>query len=108
MDENTKSHIFEPSSRQSPRGKGPGLGLATIYGIVKQSRGNIAVYSEPGQGRSLNSIFLVTRKGERRPKAEPIKPKLVGGSETVLLAEDEETLRGLAERVLSQKAVTAF
>ena len=102
MDENTKSHIFEPFFTTKSEGKGTGLGLATIYGIVKQSRGNIAVYSEPGQGTVFKLYFPRYEKGGAATKSQPIKPKLVGGSETVLLAEDEETLRGLAERVLTK------
>ena len=102
MDANTKSHLFEPFFTTKTEGKGTGLGLATIYGIVKQSRGNIAVYSEPSQGTAFKIYFPRFDKPSAQKNIVTVKPAVVGGSETILLAEDEETLRGLAERVLSK------
>jgi two-component system cell cycle sensor histidine kinase/response regulator CckA len=100
MDEATKSHLFEPFFTTKAEGKGTGLGLATVYGIVKQSRGTIAVYSEPGRGTCCKIYFPRYESSGVAKKPEPARPAVVGGSETILLAEDEETLRGLAERVL--------
>ncbi len=101
MDAHTKSHLFEPFFTTKTEGKGTGLGLATVYGIVKQSRGNIAVYSEPDHG-TVFKIYL-PRLGESAlaKKHETLAPA-AAGSETVLLAEDEETLRRLAERILAK------
>jgi two-component system cell cycle sensor histidine kinase/response regulator CckA len=101
MDEDTKSHLFEPFFTTKSEGKGTGLGLATVYGIVKQSHGTIAVSSEPGRGTSFKIYFPSLATSAVSKKSETVKPAAVGGSETILLAEDEETLRGLAERILS-------
>jgi PAS domain S-box-containing protein len=100
MDAETVSHIFEPFFTTKDPGKGTGLGLSTVYGIVKQSEGLVHVYSEPGRGTTFK-VYLprVDEDGAvERPKvateAEP------GGSETVLLAEDENSLRILIREVL--------
>jgi len=99
MDEATRSHIFEPFFTTKPPGKGTGLGLSTVYGIVQQSGGQIHVESSPKAGTTFR-IFLpkvdqpveAQRAGERAARG--------GGSETVLLVEDEHAVRRLIQRVL--------
>jgi two-component system cell cycle sensor histidine kinase/response regulator CckA len=100
MDAETKAHIFEPFFTTKSLGKGTGLGLATVYGIVAQSGGAIAVESEPGRGSAF-SVYLPSAeepKAERKPA--PAEPSARGGHETILLAEDEPAVRELLEGVL--------
>ncbi|SEM01299.1 PAS domain S-box-containing protein [Syntrophus gentianae] len=99
MDLDTRSKIFDPFYTTKEQGKGTGLGLATVYGIVRQHEGMIHVYSELGQG-SLFSIYLpITERTEEKTLVEPQGPA-PGGHETILLAEDDEPLRFLAEEIL--------
>jgi PAS domain S-box-containing protein len=102
MTPETKERIFEPFFTTKEKGKGTGLGLSTVYGIIQQSGGNIWVYSEPGLGTTFK-IYLPTIEGDTesfRPAAVPTK--LLQGSETVLLVEDEEMVRKLACTVLEK------
>jgi PAS domain S-box-containing protein len=103
MDSETQSHIFEPFFTTKDAGKGTGLGLATIYGIVKQSRGFIWVYSELDKGTTFK-IYLprtdVPAETEQGSRATRIAP---GGSETILLAEDELVLRLVSRVYLESK-----
>ncbi len=108
MDAETLSHIFEPFFTTKEQGKGTGLGLSMVYGIVKQSGGNIWVYSEPGRGTTFK-IYL-PRVEEAVEEVEPdlAQPRLMGGSETVLLVEDEEGIRKVVCRVLRPKGYTVL
>jgi PAS domain S-box-containing protein len=91
----TLSHVFEPFFTTKPMGKGTGLGLATVYGIVKQSGGSIQVESEPGLGTTFH-IYLPAADGDMGKKPGPAASvKVAGGTETILVAEDEPDLRVL-------------
>jgi two-component system cell cycle sensor histidine kinase/response regulator CckA len=94
MDAGTLSHIFEPFFTTKPMGKGTGLGLATVYGIVKQSGGSIQVASSVGDGSEF-TIYLPAAKGNAASKPGRSSGKVTGGSETVLIVEDEPDLREL-------------
>jgi PAS domain S-box-containing protein len=100
MDAETQAHIFEPFFTTKGRDKGTGLGLATVYGVVKQSSGYIAVASEVGKGASF-TIFLPRIEQPAATREKIQAPSSVRGSETILLVEDEEPLRRLAGMFLS-------
>jgi signal transduction histidine kinase len=101
MDAETLSHMFEPFFTTKGLGQGTGLGLATVYGIVRQVGGQVMVYSEPRQGTSFK-VYLPRQDevGAEAPAPEPVGPAPTG-SETVLLVEDETALRVLIHEVLT-------
>jgi len=109
MSEETQAHMFEPFFTTKEKGKGTGLGLATVYGIIKQSGGFIWVYSEVGHGTTFK-IYL-PRVGESADLVKgpaPARARAAGGSETVLLAEDEAPVRAVARQVLERHGYTVL
>jgi two-component system, cell cycle sensor histidine kinase and response regulator CckA len=110
MDEKTQTHIFEPFFTTKEKGKGTGLGLATVYGVVKQSGGYIWVYSEPGHGTTFK-IYLpqiadeISVGGRDRVSGTKDLPK---GTEVVLLVEDEAGVRDLAREYLEMSNYTVI
>ena len=103
MSEEVLSHIFEPFFTTKPVGTGTGLGLSTSYGIVKQNRGGIWVYSEPGKGTTVK-VYLPAIEDEARILVEDReKAVLVDGTETVLVVEDDADIRKLVVRHLKAR-----
>jgi CheY-like chemotaxis protein len=108
MDEEQQSHIFEPFFTTKEKGKGTGLGLATVYGVIKQSGGYIWVESQPGKG-SRFSIYLRRVEGSTEEVLETKGPvKRIRGPQTVLLVEDEASLRKLTRNTLEQVGFTVL
>ena len=110
MDAETQAHIFEPFFTTKEKGKGTGLGLATVYGIVKQSGGYVWVYSEPGRGTSFK-VYLPRIEDEPAARGRDGKTDaraLPRGSETVLLVEDEKGVRELAREYLELVGYTVI
>ncbi|MFA6567597.1 MAG: response regulator [Victivallales bacterium] len=108
MDKETIKHIFEPFFTTKKVGEGTGLGLATVFGIVKQNNGFINVHSEPGKGSTFK-IYLPRHESddaEKNEKAE--KPRIFTGAETILLVEDEEVLLQFAQKLLERMGYTVL
>ncbi|MEX2156899.1 MAG: ATP-binding protein [Gemmatimonadales bacterium] len=99
MDATVQAHLFEPFFTTKEVGKGTGLGLATVYGIVKQSDGYISVYTEPGKGSSFK-VYLPRTETPKGAATAPAKPGAARGSETVLVVEDEPAVLTLSRRAL--------
>jgi two-component system, cell cycle sensor histidine kinase and response regulator CckA len=101
MDAETRARIFEPFFSTKEKGRGTGLGLSTVYGIVSQSGGHIRVDSEPGSGTSVR-IWWPREQEAISPAARLVKTRSAGGTETILLVEDQETVRRFAKMVLTR------
>jgi two-component system, cell cycle sensor histidine kinase and response regulator CckA len=108
MDDATKARIFEPFFTTKEAGKGTGLGLAMVYGFVKQSGGHVEVISEPGRGTTFRLFLPRTELAVslRMPAQEDLR--IPGGNETILLVEDEEALRTLVRQVLQSYGYTVL
>ena len=102
MDAETRARVFEPFFTTKPVGKGTGLGLATVYGLVKQSGGEIQLESEPGKGTALRIFLPRIDAPLETPVPLSAAPPLPRGTETLLLVEDEEAVRQLAVTVLTK------
>jgi two-component system, cell cycle sensor histidine kinase and response regulator CckA len=108
MDDTILANIFEPFFTTKEVGKGTGLGLATVYGIVKQSEGYIWVYSEPGRGTTFKIFFPRVSEATETPSQPPERAEPLGGSETVLLVEDDEDLREMIGTSLRNAGYTVL
>ncbi len=103
MDAETQSHIFEPFFTTKEQGKGTGLGLATVHGIVSQSGGSIFVYSEPGHGSTFKVYLPRVDQAAESLDVTPAPPSIEGGGETVLLVEDDKAVRESVGQTLERR-----
>jgi PAS domain S-box-containing protein len=108
MDATTQQRIFEPFFTTKEKGKGTGLGLSTVYGVVKQSNGYIDVYSTLGKGTTFNIYLPQTASKEASDSPESAPIMATGGTETILLVEDEDTLRALTKNLLELNGYTVL
>ena len=107
IDEILKKKIFEPFFTTKEVGKGTGLGLATVFGIVKQSNGHIIVESEPNRGTTFK-VYLPTVEGEVTKNRQQSSSEPPFGSETILIVEDEDAVRNVAARILRAQGYTVI
>jgi hypothetical protein len=107
MDKETQSKVFEPFFTTKPKGKGTGLGLATVYGIVRQSGGHIVLRSEPGRGSCFEILFPHTAL-QGVAASEPTGASVPGGQGTILLVEDDSAVRSLVEHLLRSGGYTVL
>ncbi len=111
IDQETLEHVFEPFFTTKETQKGTGLGLATVHGIIRQSRGHIRVYSEPGRGTTFKIYlpqFAAGPDGPAHPAQLTITGRNYHGAETILLVEDETAVRNLAESILKTYGYTTL
>ena len=101
MDDETRERIFEPFYTTKGIGKGTGLGLSTVFGIVRQHKGMVHVYSELGSGSTFK-IYLPVTAGDNSPGKGSDDVPVVGGTETILLADDDDSVRSVAHRILAR------
>jgi PAS domain S-box-containing protein len=107
MTENTRKRLFEPFFTTKEVGKGTGLGLSIVYGIIKQHNGFINVYSEPGVGTTF-TVYLPLIRAAVEEKTEVVDEIPQGGTETILVADDDTSLRELADKLFSQFGYTVI
>ncbi|MBE9541343.1 MAG: PAS domain S-box protein, partial [Proteobacteria bacterium] len=108
MDKETLRHIFEPFYTTKDTGKGTGLGLAMVYGIVKSHGGYIMCYSEPDEGTIFKIYFPIIEKEAERVESKEEKVPIKGGNETILLVDDEEAIRELCKDILARFGYTVL
>jgi CheY-like chemotaxis protein len=108
MDEKTRAQLFEPFFTTKRTGKGTGLGLATVYGIVRQSDGAIGVHSEPGKGTTFTVLLPRELSVTPTPVRTATVPTHAAGAETILIVEDEAAVRNLTARILSLAGYTVL
>ena len=108
MNEETIKRIFEPFFTTKPPGKGTGFGLAIVFGIIKQSGGDVWVYSEPGVGTTFKVFLPRVDVGAGSPDGAPTPGDVPEGTETILVAEDEETVRVLTCKLLQECGYTVL
>ncbi|MFZ4857891.1 MAG: ATP-binding protein [Desulfuromonadaceae bacterium] len=108
MDKETISHVFEPFYTTKELGKGTGLGLATVYGAIKQNNGFVNIYSEPGQGTTF-SLYLPRYAGQKsEQQTEGGTLPVPRGLETILLVEDEPAILNMTAMMLERQGYTAL
>ncbi len=109
MDAETVKHMFEPFYTTKEKGKGTGLGLATVYGIINQNEGYIKVFSQPGKGTSIRVFIPKTQTVQNQKKNDIVAvEKPAEGHETIMIVEDDETLLDLARRILQSLGYRVF
>jgi PAS domain S-box-containing protein len=108
MDKETQLNVFEPFFTTKEQGKGTGLGLSTVYGIVNQSGGHIALYTEPGKGTTFRIYLPRLDEAEANSEQMASQTESLDGSETVLLVEDDDSVRELARRILEMYGYTVL
>ncbi len=107
MDAETQSHIFEPFFTTKPADRGTGLGMPMVYGLAKQHDGFLHVYSEPGHGTTMR-LYFPAAEGPGDPVVREVAAEVRGGTETILLVEDGETVRRVATRILERHGYTVI
>jgi two-component system, cell cycle sensor histidine kinase and response regulator CckA len=108
IDKETRLHIFEPFFTTKEQGKGTGLGLSTVYGIVKQNGGHIGLYSEPGRGTTFKVYLPRIEEAAGRRDSGELQTECPDGVETILLVEDEDSVRKLTRKILEASGYTVL